>query len=161
MRRRCKASWAGAFFLILALTACGNAAPKLDFRFSDVEPESAASYSPNDTKPLRVAVAAVISPKGTVESYGDLLAYIGRKLNRRVELVQRQTYAEVNGVARCGLAATLHNVADHHHTDQPDVRDAGDLIARDARALAELARAESVGGVHRHRDDQRAAAQAR
>jgi phosphonate transport system substrate-binding protein len=102
MRRRCKASWAGAFFLILALTACGNAAPKLDFRFSDVEPESAASYSPNDTKPLRVAVAAVISPKGTVESYGDLLAYIGRKLNRRVELVQRQTYAEVNDLVKSG-----------------------------------------------------------
>lgn len=50
---------------------------------------------------------------------------------------------EVNGATRCGLAATLFNPADHHHTDQPDVRDAGNLLARDARALAELARASS------------------
>ncbi len=86
---------------LLTLTACATSRP-LDFRFGDVEPASAASYSPNDTKPLRVAVAAVISPKGNVESYGDLLAYLGRKINRRVELVQRQTYAEVNNLVKNG-----------------------------------------------------------
>ncbi len=91
----------GVLFILLALTACGSSR-NLDFRFNDVEPASAATYSPNDTKPLRVAVAAVISPKGTVESYSDLLAYIGRKLNRRVELVQRQTYAEVNDLVKNG-----------------------------------------------------------
>ncbi len=91
----------GVLFIPLALTACGSSR-NLDFRFNDVEPASAATYSPNDTKPLRVAVAAVISPKGTVESYSDLLAYIGRKLNRRVELVQRQTYAEVNDLVKNG-----------------------------------------------------------
>lgn len=67
-----------------------------------MEPASAPVYSPNDTKPLRVAVAAVISPKGNVESYSDLLNYLGRKLNRRVELVQRQTYAEVNDLVKNG-----------------------------------------------------------
>lgn len=51
--------------------------------------------------------------------------------------------AEVDGVTRCGLAATLHNEADHHHTDQPDVRDAGNLVAYTARDLAALARAAS------------------
>ena len=87
--------------VVFMLAACG-ASRNLDFRFNDVEPASAATYSPNNTKPLRVAVAAVISPKGTVESYSDLLAYIGRKLNRRVELVQRQTYAEVNDLVKNG-----------------------------------------------------------
>jgi uncharacterized protein (DUF4213/DUF364 family) len=67
----------------------------------------------------------------------------GKILDVRVGAFWTAVVAEVNGVARCGLAATLHNVANHHHTDQPDVRDAGDLIARDARALAELARASS------------------
>ncbi len=91
-----------AILLAVALTACGGATRDLDFRFKDVEPASVPSYSPDNTKPLRVAVAAVISPKGTVESYGDLLGYLSRKLNRRVELVQRQTYAEVNDLIKNG-----------------------------------------------------------
>jgi phosphonate transport system substrate-binding protein len=89
-------SFSRTFFLcvILAaclLSACSDSTSQLDFRFNDVDPESAAAFSPNDTKPLRVAIAAVISPKGNVESYGDLLNYLGRKLNRPIELVQRQT----------------------------------------------------------------------
>jgi phosphonate transport system substrate-binding protein len=100
--RHPRARLVGAFLFILALTACGAPARPLDFRFSDVDPASTALYSPYDTKPLRVAVAAVISPKGNVESYSDLLNYLGRKLNRRVELVQRQTYAEVNDLVKNG-----------------------------------------------------------
>ena len=94
----------GVLLVFLALTACGAPVRNFDFRFTDVDPVSTTTYSPNDTKPLRIAVAAVISPKGTVESYSDLLAYIGRKLNRRVELVQRQTYAEVNDLVKNGDA---------------------------------------------------------
>ena len=92
----------GTSVLLFWLAACGSAAPPRDFSFKNVDPATAPSYSPNDTKPLRVAVAAVISPKGTVESYSDLLAYIGHQLNRRVELVQRQTYAEVNDLVKSG-----------------------------------------------------------
>ncbi len=97
--------WAQSFcalFFVLSLSACGAEPTQLDVRFAEVEPASAPVYSPNDTKPLRVAVAAVISPKGNVESYSDLLNYLGRKLNRRVELVQRQTYAEVNDLVKNG-----------------------------------------------------------
>lgn len=86
----------------MGVTACGTPPSKPDIRFGEVEPASAPIYSPYDTKPLRVAVAAVISPKGNVESYSDLLNYLGRKLNRRVELVQRQTYAEVNDLVKNG-----------------------------------------------------------
>ncbi len=52
--------------------------------------------------PLRVAVAGVISPKGTVESYTPLLEYLGRELHRPVELIQRRTYAEVNDMIERG-----------------------------------------------------------
>ncbi len=52
--------------------------------------------------PLRVAVAAVISPKGTVESYSPFLTYLQEKLNRPVELIQRRTYLEVNGLIEHG-----------------------------------------------------------
>jgi phosphonate transport system substrate-binding protein len=49
-----------------------------------------------------VAVAAVISPKGTVESYSPFLSYLEKKLNRPVELIQRRTYLEVNDLIEHG-----------------------------------------------------------
>jgi phosphonate transport system substrate-binding protein len=52
--------------------------------------------------PLRVAVAAVISPKGTVESYAPFLNYLEARLNRPVELIQRRTYLEVNDLIEHG-----------------------------------------------------------
>lgn len=52
--------------------------------------------------PLRVAVAAVVSPKGTVESYSPFLNYLEEKLNRPVELVQRRTYLEINDLIEHG-----------------------------------------------------------
>ncbi len=52
--------------------------------------------------PVRLAVAAVISPQDTLESYSDLAAYLGHKLDRPVELVQRRTYAEINDLIERG-----------------------------------------------------------
>ncbi|NUQ83234.1 MAG: phosphate/phosphite/phosphonate ABC transporter substrate-binding protein [Anaerolineales bacterium] len=52
--------------------------------------------------PLRVAVAAVISPKGTVESYSPFLSYLEEKLNRPIELIQRRTYLEINDLIEHG-----------------------------------------------------------
>ncbi len=88
---------------LFALMACATVPAQTDFRFRDVDPATTVVYSPYDTQPLRVAVAAVISPKANVESYSNLLNYLGRKLNRPVELVQRQTYAEVNDLIKRGF----------------------------------------------------------
>ncbi|UCH21193.1 MAG: phosphate/phosphite/phosphonate ABC transporter substrate-binding protein [Deltaproteobacteria bacterium] len=49
-----------------------------------------------DSFQLRVAVAAVISPKETFVYYRQLLDYIGHKLERKVQLIQRKTYSEIN-----------------------------------------------------------------
>lgn len=56
------------------------------------------AIAPAEIVPLRLAVAAIISPQGTVESYGELAGYLGEKLHRPVQLIQRRTYAEVNGL---------------------------------------------------------------
>ncbi|PKN28393.1 MAG: phosphate/phosphite/phosphonate ABC transporter substrate-binding protein [Deltaproteobacteria bacterium HGW-Deltaproteobacteria-21] len=56
---------------------------------------------------LRVAVAAMISPKETFVSYRDLLTYIGHKIGRETEFIQRKTYREVNdllGMGRIDIA---------------------------------------------------------
>lgn len=56
----------------------------------------------NEVRPLRVAIAAVISPQGSAESYALLLEYLSQKLDRPVERVQRRTYNEVNELVRNG-----------------------------------------------------------
>lgn len=53
-------------------------------------------------QPLRVAIAAVISPKGSAESYALLLDYLSQHLDRPVVRIQRRTYAEVNELLRTG-----------------------------------------------------------
>ncbi|MBI3988414.1 MAG: phosphate/phosphite/phosphonate ABC transporter substrate-binding protein [candidate division NC10 bacterium] len=59
-----------------------------------------APYRDSSKVPLRVAIASILSPAVTLESYHDLLTYIGKRLGRPVELVQRRTYAEVNDLIR-------------------------------------------------------------
>ena len=56
----------------------------------------------SDVRPLRVGIAAVLSPRGSAESYGPLLKYLAKELNRPVEPVQRRTYSEVNDLLRTG-----------------------------------------------------------
>lgn len=52
--------------------------------------------------PLRVSVAAVVSPRGTAESYQPLLEYLSEALDRPVELIQRRTYQETNDLIENG-----------------------------------------------------------
>jgi phosphonate transport system substrate-binding protein len=61
-----------------------------------------ASPEIQDVTPLRVAVAAVISPQGTVESYDGLLKYMSQRLGRPIELEQRASYAETNQLVEMG-----------------------------------------------------------
>lgn len=89
--------------LILALAACSPAtqtevAGNVDL--NDLQP--LPTPVGHEAVPLRIAVAAVISPEGTVQSYSPLLSYIEEKLGRPVELVQRRTYLEVNDLLEHG-----------------------------------------------------------
>ena len=45
---------------------------------------------------LRIAVSAIISPRETFDSYRDLIKYLERRMGVPTELVQRETYQEVN-----------------------------------------------------------------
>lgn len=59
------------------------------------------SIQKEEEKPaLRIAISGVISPKETFILYKDLLDYISLKLGLGVELIQRQTYQEVNNLVR-------------------------------------------------------------
>lgn len=93
----------GLFLLFLA--ACGQ---QSDYPTVQLNVEAQGAVVAPDRAPgripLRVAVAAVISPKATFDTYSPLLDYLARKLDRPVELLQRPTYAEINELLRTGQA---------------------------------------------------------
>ncbi len=62
-----------------------------------LQPSATSPISPpQQTDRLRIAVGAIISPAKSLTFYEDIFDYIGEKLGRGVEMVQRKTYAEVN-----------------------------------------------------------------
>ncbi|MFQ5593740.1 MAG: phosphate/phosphite/phosphonate ABC transporter substrate-binding protein [Anaerolineae bacterium] len=94
------AVWFGLLGCALLLVACGRDVEQPYVDLSKLQPLPAVAQA--EVLPLRVAVAAVISPKGTLESYGPLLDYLSQELDRPVELVQRRTYAEINDLIERG-----------------------------------------------------------
>lgn len=84
------------------LTACSSSPQYKQVRLAEPG-QGLPQYATQPTlAPLRVAVAGVISPKETFKTYQDLLQYLGKRLDRPVELVQRKTYAEINDLIRSG-----------------------------------------------------------
>ncbi|MBC8466833.1 MAG: hypothetical protein H8D55_03235, partial [Deltaproteobacteria bacterium] len=57
----------------------------------------ARSEKPRQGRPLlKIAVAAMISPKETFSYYRQLFGYIGDNLDREIQIIQRKTYGEIN-----------------------------------------------------------------
>lgn len=77
--------------IVLALLAAGGSAGPA---FGSTPEKSLA--------PLRIAVAAMISPEETITVYQELMDYIATKLGRPVEMKQRRTYQEVNDMLGTG-----------------------------------------------------------
>ena len=87
---------------LVVISACGRDSDAVIIDFNKTiavdRPESDVSQNVS----LNVAVAAMISPKETFSYYKDLLDYIGAKMNRKVRLIQRKTYGEVNELFQKG-----------------------------------------------------------
>jgi len=62
----------------------------------------AAALGTPKAAPLRIAVAAMVSPERTISVYQELMDYIATRMGRRVELKQRRTYQEVNDLLGAG-----------------------------------------------------------
>lgn len=87
-------------FLTLSLSCSrGEVARKVSLTRTGEEPRQVASL---EGEPLRVVVSAMVSPRETLDVYGEIIEYVGRKLNRPTELVLRKTYAEANELVRTG-----------------------------------------------------------
>jgi phosphonate transport system substrate-binding protein len=97
MQTKTKLIIAFCLFAIVAYTAgCGRGSDGVVVDFSKTvvveQPGKLKSKNPY----LKVAIAAMISPKDTFVYYRQLLDYIGRHLDRNVQFIQRKTYGEIN-----------------------------------------------------------------
>lgn len=92
-----------ALLLLLSITACESRSDYIKVRLASAgQPAPVLPAGQPGKMPLRVAVAAVISPKGTLESYSALFDYLGERVGRPVKLIQGLTYADVNELVRSG-----------------------------------------------------------
>ena len=81
-------------FLYLALfISCGNRYDNA--KTIDISKRDTTIFQKEDNA-LCIAIGAKISPKETLIYYEALLNYIGKKLDKPIKLVQRQTYDEIN-----------------------------------------------------------------
>jgi phosphonate transport system substrate-binding protein len=85
-----------ALALVLGVNGCGSDSDKVVVDFTKTVPVERPGERASPSSPLRVAVAAMISPKETFDLYRQLLAYLGRKLNKDLEFLQRKTYGEID-----------------------------------------------------------------
>lgn len=89
--------------LLLVLSGCAAGVPAPEKARIDLSALEPLPVRFNEgIVPLRVSVAAVVSPRGTAESYQLLLDYLSEALDRPVELVQRRTYQETNDLIEAG-----------------------------------------------------------
>jgi len=85
-----------AFWMLVSFTSCSRDTDYKQVDFSQKTEALRTEGVNSGRQTLRVAVAAMVSPKETFIYYRELIDYIGAKLDRDVVLVQRKTYGEVN-----------------------------------------------------------------
>ncbi|MGD8943921.1 MAG: phosphate/phosphite/phosphonate ABC transporter substrate-binding protein [Desulfobacterales bacterium] len=78
------------------LYACGSETDIRVVDFSKTVVVEQPGKKPSENSTIKVAVAAMISPKDTFVYYRQLLDYIGHHLGRDVQFIQRKTYGEIN-----------------------------------------------------------------
>ena len=84
------------FIPLIIISGCKGDSGYKSVDFSKTVKVSRPSSKSNETATLRVAVAAMVSPKETFTYYRELLDYIGEKLGYQVQMIQRKTYEEIN-----------------------------------------------------------------
>jgi phosphonate transport system substrate-binding protein len=90
--------WTIAMMVLVLAAGCSSDAgyQPVDFSVKMQVEHPDQQVLPNKT--LRVAIAAMISPRETFSYYHALIDYIGSQMGYQVQLVQRKTYGEINAL---------------------------------------------------------------
>jgi phosphonate transport system substrate-binding protein len=90
------------FAMVAYTSGCGRGSDTVVVDFEKTVAVERPVSSISESTQLKVAVAAIISPKETFVYYRQLLDYIGRKLDCEIEFIQRKTYGEINDLLARG-----------------------------------------------------------
>lgn len=91
---------AGAFAAAGIATGCEREEPRLPVALTESPAAPETARTPDSSRALRVAVASVLTPPGTLLHYGRLVEYLGESLGVPTEMIQRPNYAETNELMR-------------------------------------------------------------
>ena len=98
----CCIFWFMIVVMLLSVQGCVDSSGYVNVDLSKtVAVERPGSQLPEKDR-LKVAVAAMISPKETFIYYRQFLDYLGGQLDRETQLVQRKTYGEINALFKQG-----------------------------------------------------------
>ncbi len=86
----------------MALLGCRGDQEYTFVDFSKTVPESDLQSQVPPNKSLRVAIAAMVSPKETFSYYHELMKFIGGNAGYEIQLIQRKTYQEVTELLNQG-----------------------------------------------------------
>ena len=94
----------GFFFLamVIAVSGCGRDSDAVVVDFTKTIAVDRPASQITEAATFTVAVAAMISPKETFGYYRQMLDYIGERLGREVQFIQRKTYSEINELLGLG-----------------------------------------------------------
>jgi phosphonate transport system substrate-binding protein len=84
------------FAIGIYISGCGNDSDAVVVDFEKTVAVERPTSPASESAQLKVAVAAIISPKETFIYYRQLLDYIGKKMGREIQFIQRKTYGEIN-----------------------------------------------------------------
>lgn len=85
--------------VLLNIISCQNFDRKIiEIDFSENQFQNSDSQKIDTSQSLKVALAAIISPKETYIFYEDLFNYLSENLKIKIEFKQRPTYREVNSL---------------------------------------------------------------
>ncbi|MEK7405550.1 MAG: phosphate/phosphite/phosphonate ABC transporter substrate-binding protein [Acidobacteriota bacterium] len=108
-KSNCALALLAAVNLFVAGSACQRTSldrsedpPTVAIDFSKRTAGAAEVHHPASDRPLRIAVAGMVSPVETLRSYQGLIDYLGRKIGAPVGMKQRKTYQEVNELLEKG-----------------------------------------------------------
>lgn len=88
-------------FIVFLFTSCEQDRPARKVSL-EKNRKPLVQQQAHDPEALRIAVGATITPKEGFAYYRSLLDYIGEKLGKRVEFIDRDSYAEINEMLKAG-----------------------------------------------------------
>ena len=90
------------FATVAYASGCGSGSDAVVVDFEKTVAVERPKGPAPESAQLKVAVAAIISPKETFVYYRQLLDYIGQKMGREIQFIQRKTYGEINDLLAKG-----------------------------------------------------------